>query len=163
MMAFRIAYFKVHYPLAYYATYFSVRADFDVGLTLLSISELKRLIAQIEGKGNEASAKEKGLVTVCELLIEAKVRGGKFLPVNLYESHPSRFLIKDDALLCPLGGLQGVGASAALAIAEGRKLGEFTSIEDMRSRTGVSKTVIEALREAGALDGIPETGQMSLF
>lgn len=162
-MAFRIAYFKVHYPLAYYATYFSVRADFDVGLTLLSISELKRLIAQIEGKGNEASAKEKGLVTVCELLIEAKVRGVKFLPVNLYESHPSRFLIKDDALLCPLGGLQGVGASAALAIAEGRKLGEFTSIEDMRSRTGVSKTVIEALREAGALDGIPETGQMSLF
>lgn len=163
MMAFRIAYFKVHYPLAYYAAYFSVRGDFDVSLATLSVAELRNVIARIAAKGNDATAKEKNTLTVCEILVEAKMRGVKFLPVDLYESHPTRFLIKGDALLSPIGGLQGVGTSAAHAIAEGRKAGKFTSIEDMRARTGVSKTVIESLRNAGALEGLPETGQMSLF
>ncbi len=162
-MAFRIAYFKVHYPLAYYATYFSVRADFDASLAVLPIEQLQGIIEKIQDKGNDATAKEKNTVTACELLIEAKRRGVQFLPVDLYESHPSRFLIKGRGLLLPLGGLPGVGANAAVAVAAARDEGPFTSIEELRSRAGVTKTVIEALREHGALAELPETGQMSLF
>ena len=77
-MAFRIAYFKVHHPLAYYATYFTVRADFDASLALRSVEELRQMINKIQSKGNDATAKEKNTMTVCEVLVEAKMRNVKF-------------------------------------------------------------------------------------
>jgi len=163
MMALRIAYFKVHYPLAFYAAYFTVRAaDFDADLVLAGPRRCRQEIERLEAKGNEATAKEKGIVTVLEVVLEAMARGVRFLPVDLYKSDAVRFLIEGDALRCPLESLQGVGQAAAQAIAAARER-PFTSIEDLQNRAKVTKTVIEALRAHGALDGLPETDQMTLF
>lgn len=163
MMALRIAYFKVHHPLAFYAAYFTVRAsDFDADLAVAGSRRCRQEIERLEAKGNEATAKEKGTVTVLEVAVEAMARGVRFLPVDLYKSDVARFVIEDGALRCPLESLQGVGRAAALAIAEARER-PFTSIEDLQSRSKVSKTVIEALRAHGSLEGLPESDQMALF
>jgi len=163
MMALRIAYFKVHYPLAFYAAYFSVRAaDFDANIAVAGPRRCRQELERLEAKGNEATAKEKGTLTVLEVVLEAMARGVRFLPVDLYKSHVDRFTIEGDALRCPLESLQGVGRSAALAIAEAREK-PFTSIEDLQNRAKVSKTVIEVLREHGTLQDLAETDQIALF
>lgn len=163
MMALRIAYFKVHYPLAFYAAYFSVRAaDFDANIAVAGPRRCRQEIERLEAKGNDATAKEKGTLTVLEVVIEAMARGIRFLPVDLYKSHVDRFTIEGDALRCPLESLQGVGRAAAVAIAEARER-PFTSIEDLQNRSKVSKTVIEVLREHGSLEGLAETDQIALF
>lgn len=163
MMALRIAYFKVHYPLAFYAAYFSVRAaDFDANLAVAGPRRCRQEMERLEAKGNEATAKEKGMLTVLEVVIEAMARGVRFLPVDLYKSHVDRFTIEGDALRCPLESLPGVGRAAALAIAEAREK-SFTSVEDLQNRSKVSRTVIEVLREHGSLEGLPETDQIALF
>lgn len=163
MMALRIAYFKVHHPLAFYAAYFTVRAgDFDADLVMAGPRRCRQEIERLEAKGNDATAKEKGTVTVLEVVLEAMARGVRFLPVDLYKSDAVRFLIEGDALRCPLESLEGVGQAAAQAIAAARER-PFTSIEDLQNRAKVTKTVIEALRAHGALDGLPETDQMTLF
>ena len=101
--------------------------------------------------------------TILEVVQEALTRGVRFLPVDIHRSHPSRFQIVDGALLPPLVALQGVGGQAAWAIAAARDEAEFTSVEDLRVRARVSRTVIDALRQAGALDGLPEGAQLTLF
>ncbi|HHV94615.1 MAG TPA: PolC-type DNA polymerase III [Firmicutes bacterium] len=163
-MAFRIAYFKVHYPLAYYAAYFSVRLDaFDIQLIRGGLQDVKQIVADISARSASATAKEKNLLTVAELVMEAMLRGIEFLPVDLYRSHPTRFTIENGKLRPPLAIVPGVGQSAALMLAEGRKAGPFTSWEDIRMRCGVSRTVIETLAAYGALAGLPKTSQLSLF
>ena len=149
--------------LAFYAAYFSVRAgDFDADLAVAGPRRCRQEIERLEAKGNEATAKEKGTVTVLEVMVEAMARGVRFLPVDLYKSDAARFVIEGDGLRCPLESLQGVGRSAALAIAGARKKA-FTSVEDLQNRSKVSKTVIEVLREHGALANLPETDQVALF
>lgn len=163
-MAFRIAYFKVHYPEAYYATYFSVRAtDFDAHLVVQGEQRIRQEMEQISAKGNEATAKERNVVTILEIVLEAMARGIKFLPVDLYHSDDKRFLISERGLLAPLVALQGLGENAARSILAAREEGEFNSIEDLRQRSKVTKTVIEVLREHGCLDGMSETNQLTLF
>jgi len=164
MMAFRIAYFKVHYPLAFYATYFTVRADeFDAHLTRGGIEAVKKNMQEIEHKGNGATAKEKNLLTVLEVILEAMLRGVDFLPVNLYQSDVKKVIIQEDKLLPPLVSLQGVGESAAQNIVLARQEKEFSSIEDLRERARVSKAVIDILAEHGCLEGLPATNQLLLF
>ena len=163
MMALRIAYFKVHHPLAFYSAYFTVRADdFDAGLVVRGPGPCRKEIERIDAKGNEATAKEKSLVTVLEVALEAMARGIRFLPVDLYKSDVSAFRIEDGALRCPLASLQGVGSAAAQAIAAAREQ-PFTSIEDLQRRAKVSRAVVDAMREHGALASLPETDQIALF
>ena len=98
------------------------------------------------------------------MVLEMYCRNISFLPVDLYESHPTKFLIVDnECIRLPLNTLQGVGVSAALSIAQAREQGEFISLEDLRERTKITKTAIEVLKKHGALKGIPETSQLSLF
>ncbi|WDM02768.1 PolC-type DNA polymerase III [Alicyclobacillus cycloheptanicus] len=165
LMAMRIAWFKIHHPLAFYATYFTVRADdFDVALMASGRSAIERKIEEIEQKGNGALPKEKSLLTVLEVALEMVVRGFKFLPVDLYESHATQFrIIGDDSLLPPFGAIAGVGEAAAKNLMAAREEGPFLSIEDLQSRSRVSKTVIEILDGLGCLNGLPETNQLSLF
>ena len=164
IMAFRIAYFKVYYPEAFYAAYFTVRADdFDIDLVLGGKEVIREKIRQLESKGNEATAKEKNLITILEVALEMYCRNIKMLPVDLYASDPVKFLITEKGIRPPLSSLQGVGTAAAKSISEAREKGEFISIEDLRERARVSKTVIDMLRNHGALDNIPETSQISLF
>ena len=164
IMAFRIAYFKVYYPEAFYATYFTVRADdFDIDLVLGGKEAIREKIKRSGIKGNEATAKEKNLITILEVALEMYCRDVKMLPVDLYKSDPMKFLITEEGIRPPLSSLQGLGVAAAKSISEARKNGKFVSIEDLRERARVSKTVIDMLRNHGALDGIPETSQISLF
>lgn len=163
IMAFRIAYFKVHYPEAFYATYFTVRAD-EFNLDIMnSIEKIKENIRLIESKGNNATAKEKGLLTILEVGLEMYLRGLKFTDVDLYKSDAIKFLITKDGILPPLNSLEGIGKQAAKIIAEERKNGKFLSIEDLRNRTRISKTVIEILKQHRCLQDIPESNQLSLF
>lgn len=166
MMAFRIAYFKVNYPLAYYASYFTVRAcdDFDYSCMCLGEETAKQAIHDINVKGMEATTKEKNKLTVLEIIIEFYARGFHFLPIDLYESDAKKFIIKGNGLIPPFHSLQGLGDTAAQSIVEGReKGGEFKTIEEFKERTSVGKTLIELLKENGVLKGIPDTNQLSLF
>jgi DNA polymerase-3 subunit alpha (Gram-positive type) len=165
-MAFRIAFYKVYYPTAFYASYFTVRAqgEFNIDPVLEGPGYMKKIISEINQKGNEATQKEKNLASILEVAVEAVARGIKFLPVDLYRSHPQNFLIVDEGkLLPPLSSLEGLGINAAKAIADEREKGEFKSIEDLRQRARLSKNVIDVLGQHGALAGLPETNQLSLF
>ena len=164
MMAVRIAYFKVHRPLEFYATYFSVRADdFDIPLMVKGSAAIKQKIEEIEGKGHDAQPKEKALLTVLEMALEMVERGFRFANVDLYASDATRFLIDGDSLIAPFNALPGLGTNAAISIVNARKAGEFLSKEDLLSRSRISKTILEYLEEQGALKGLPESNQLSLF
>ncbi len=164
MMAFRIAYFKVHHPEAFYASYFSVRADdFDYESMCKGMSILESSINELEEKGNSATAKEKNKLTIAEVVREMYARGIKFLPLHLYDSHAEKFQLTPNGILPPLNSLQGLGITAANSISQAREKGEFISIEDLRVKTGISKTVIELLKQNNVLEGLPATSQLSLF
>ncbi|WP_294185943.1 PolC-type DNA polymerase III [uncultured Clostridium sp.] len=164
MMAVRIAYFKVYYPEAYYATYFTVRADdFDADLICKGAGAIKAKLDELYALGNKVTAKDKGLITVLELSYELYARGLNFKKVDLYISEATKFTIEEDGIRPPISALQGVGENAAKSIVEARKNGEFISKEDLRLRSKVSKTVIETLSNHGCLEGMSETNQLSLF
>ncbi|WP_315113293.1 PolC-type DNA polymerase III [Clostridium intestinale] len=164
MMAVRIAYFKVYYPLAYYATYFTVRADdFDAELICKGEGAIKNKLQEIYQMGNNVTQKDKGLMTILEIAFEMIKRGFRFLKVDLYESDSVKFKIENGMIRPPINSLQGVGDNAAKSIVEVRKDGEFISKEDLRIRAKISKTVIETLSIHGCLEGLGETNQISLF
>lgn len=164
MMSFRIAYFKVHYPEAFYATYFTTKAaDFDAELVLKGADVVKKKISEIEQLGNSKSAKEKNLLTVLEVVLEMYARGFTFERVSLYRSDSDKFIPGENGIIPPLKSLEGVGENAARSIVKEREYGEFISVEDLTTRAKVSKTVVEAMKLHGCLDGIPETNQLNLF
>lgn len=166
MMAYRIAFCKVHYPLAFYAAYFSIRAaEFDANLIAKGQTAIKEKMKEIDELESQKSLsiKDKDLQIVLELAWEMYLRGYSVEKVDLYQSQADKFIIHDKSLLPPLSALGGVGVNAAKNIVEARKDGDFTSIDDLKKRTGISKTSIEILREHGCLDGMNESDQMALF
>ena len=163
-MAFRIAYFKVHYPEAFYATYFTARADdFDAELILQGPKRIKEVMIEIEKKDKGASAKEKNLFTILEVANEMYMRGIHFVPIDLYKSDVKRFTITQDGILPPISSLQGLGITAAQNIINERTKGRFTSIEDLKRRTKITKNVVQILKQNGILNDLQETDQISLF
>ncbi|NLY89803.1 MAG: PolC-type DNA polymerase III [Firmicutes bacterium] len=164
MMAFRIAYFKLYHPEAFYASYFTVRAnDFDAGLMLTSPGESYEQLQELKRKGNEASAREKNLYTILEVVREAMLRGIRFLPVDLYLSDPTRFLITPEGLRVPLVSLPGLGENAAICLDRARREKKFFSVEDLKTRARLSSAVIDVLKKNGCLNGLPEKNQLTLF
>ena len=166
MMAYRIAFCKVHYPLAFYAAYFSIRAaEFDANLIAQGKEAIKAKMQEIdEMEGQKPlSIKDKDLQIVLQLAWEMYLRGYSVEKVNLYTSEADRFIIHTKSLLPPFAALGGVGINAAKNIVEARKDGDFTSVDDLKKRTGISKTAIEILREHGCLAGMNESDQMELF
>ncbi|MEG6585505.1 PolC-type DNA polymerase III [Dendrosporobacter sp. 1207_IL3150] len=164
MMAFRIAYCKIHYPLPFYAAYFTVRAtEFDADLVVKGEQSLRNKLTEFEQKGNTLTAKEKSMQTIVEMALEMYLRSFIFYNVDLYKSDATKFLIVDQGLLPPLASLQGLGDSAAQNIVSARQERAFSSIEDLRVRSRVSKTVIDILRGHGCLGDLSETDQMMLF
>jgi DNA polymerase-3 subunit alpha (Gram-positive type) len=164
-MAYRIAYFKVHHPAAFYTAYFSIKAgDFDAQLACNGREKVINKIEELEALGNDMTAKESGTLTVLRIVLEAMIRGIEFLPVDIYESEADRFIKKEEnKLLAPLISLQGLGGSAAESVVLERQKSDFTSIEELSNRTSLTSTVIEVLREHGSLEGMPERNQLSLF
>ena len=163
MMAYRIAYCKVHYPLAFYAAYFSIRADaFDVNIISKGKEEIKRQLEAIIAI-DKPSQKEKDLLIVLQLAWEMYLRGFYVEKIDLYKSDAVKFIIHENSLLPPLNSLNGFGNVAAKSLVEARKNGPFTSIADIKKRTSASQTNIEQLREHGCLAGMQESDQMELF
>ena len=164
MMSFRIAWYKLHYPAAFYATFFTVRADeFDIDLICQGRQVCLQKIEEIENKGNEATAKEKNLQTILELAVEMDLRGIPILKVDLFESQATSFTITPAGILPPFTSLQGLGETAACSIVALRAENGISSVEDLRSYAKLSKTVIEILDKHGCLQGIPEQNQLSFF
>ena len=166
MMAFRIAWFKVHEPLAFYAAYFYRRSQkdgFDAGMMCHGIETVKENLTAIKAK-EDATAKDDDLFTTLELCYEFYLRGFSFAPIDLYKSHATKFLIEDGKLLPPFVAISGLGETAAWDIMEGREGKSFLSIEEFSSACPkVSKTHIEELKTAGAFGNMPETSQITLF
>ena len=163
MMAYRIAFCKVHYPLAFYAAYFSIRADaFDANIIAGGKDKVHETLKELESREKLEDA-EKELVIVLQLAWEMYLRGYSVEHVDLYRSQAEKFTILDQSLLPPFTALSGFGASAARSLAAARQDGPFTSVADIKKRTSVSKTGIEILRAHGCLEGMMESDQMELF
>ena len=166
MMAFRIAWFKVYHPLAFYAAYFyrrSQKGGFDANLMTCGINGVLANIKAIDGN-DAATDKDEDMLTTLEVAYEFYLRGLEFLPIDLYKSHATKFLIEDGKLRPPFVAISGLGENAALNLMEGREGKQFLSIEEVAAACPkVSKTHIQMLKDAGAFGNLPDTSQVSLF
>ncbi len=166
MMAFRIAWFKVYHPLAFYAAYFyrrSQKGGFDVNLMTCGLEMVKANIKAIDSN-EDATNKDEDLLTTLEVAYEYYLRGFEFLPIDLYKSHATKFLVEDGKLRPPFVSISGLGESAAWDLMESREGKDFLSIEEVANACSkVSKTHIQMLKDAGAFGNLPETSQVSLF
>ncbi len=164
-MAFRIAWFKVHIPMAYYTAYFSIRADaFDSEYMIHGKEKVINKMREIDAEGNAATAKDKDMYSTLEIVLEMYERGIKFLPIDLYESDATKFIMEEDGIRPPLNSIAGLGNVAALNIQNAhQKEGKFMSVEELKIRAGVGKSAVELLEKAGCLKGMTLSNQMSLF
>ena len=167
MMAFRIAWFKVHRPLAFYAAYFSIRAKaLDATCMCRGMEVCRQKMKEIEAKDKEAAAVEEDMMVTLEVCYEFYLRGFQFEDIDLYRSDATKFLMDGEkgTLLPPFTAIPGLGETAAISIVENRVGRTFISQEELLAACPkVSKTHVEQLRDAGALGTLPETSQMSLF
>lgn len=162
--AVRTAFFKLYYPIEYYATYFSVRGeDFDLELLCQGYDAISRRIDEIEQKGFQALPKEKNMLPILEMALEMTARGFRFKSIDLYRSDATRFIVDEDALIPPFSALGGIGVNAARNIAAAKEQGEFLSVEDFQQKSKASKTIVELLGSMGCFRGLPESNQLSLF
>ncbi len=160
----RLGWYKVHRPLEYYAAYFSVRGeDFDGITAIKGKTAVENKMQLIRQKGFEATAKEKTEIATLQIMNEMLARGIELLPIDLYKSKAKSFTIEDGKLRLPFSSISGIGESAAISLEECGKQGEYFSVEQLQQKTKVTKAVIEALRELGALRNLPESSQISLF
>ena len=164
MMAYRIAYCKVNYPLAYYAAYFSIRAGaFSYELMCQGKDKLEYYMRDYKKRVDSLTAKEQETLKDMKLVQEMYARGYEFLPIDLYRSKATKMQIIDGKLLPPFSSIEGMGDKAAEAVEVAAAKGPFLSKDDFRQRTKVSKTVIDFMGDLGLLGDLPESNQMSLF
>jgi DNA polymerase-3 subunit alpha (Gram-positive type) len=164
MMAFRIAYYKIHFPQAYYAAYFSIRSTtFSYALMCQGREKLEYHIADFEARFKELSNNEKDTLRDMRIVREMYARGFEFLKLDLYRAKATKFQIFDGKIMPALNSIEGMGDTQAEAVEAAAKRGTFLSKDDFRQRTKVSKTIIDILSELDVLSDIPETNQISLF
>lgn len=162
--AFRIAWFKVHEPKAYYTAFFTIRADeFDSDVMCYGKEKVKNKMKEIDLQGNAATTKDKNMYAILELVLEMYERGINFLPIDLYKSHSTKFQIEDEGIRPPLNSVPGLGTVAAQGIETAKKDGKFMSIDDMKIRSKIGNSVVELLTKMGCLKGMSQSNQMSLF
>lgn len=163
-MAFRIAWFKVHIPKAYYTAFFSIRAkQFDSEVMCHGKEKVKAKMKEIDMQGNAAANKDKDMYPVLELVLEMYERGIKFLPIDLYTSKAEYFIMEEDGIRPPLTSIPGLGPVDAEGIVKAREDGEFMSVDELRLRAKIGNSAIETLKNAGVLDGMQQSNQFSLF
>ena len=164
--ALRLAWYKVHHPLAFYCAYFTARPeDIDVATILQGKDAVRRQITAIKSKiaAKEAAKKEIDVYNNLLIFNEMMSRGVQVLPMDLRYSHAVKYIPEDGKMRLPFGALGGVGEKAAYAIYEAAKKGNFVSREDFSIEAGVSKTIIQNLADLGAMGDLPETSQISMF
>lgn len=164
MMAFRIAWFKVHIPQAYYATYFSIRAKaFDAEFMIFGKEKVKEKMKEIEVLGYDAAPKDKDMYDDLEIVLEMYERGLRFLPIDLYKSHATKFQVEEDGIRPSINSISGMGTVAAEGISNAAKEKPFNSVEDVRKRSKIGNAAIDLLRKFDCLRGLPESDQVSFF
>jgi DNA polymerase-3 subunit alpha (Gram-positive type) len=164
MMAWRIAYCKVFYPLAYYAAYFSIRASgFTYELMCQGKEKLEYYLNDYKKRSDTLSKKEQDTLKDMRIVQEMYARGFEFEPINIYTANAHRFELINGKLMPSLSTIDGLGDKAADAVVEAAKDGKFLSKDDFRQRTKVSKTVIDLMGDLGLLEDLPESNQLSLF
>ena len=164
--AMRLAWYKVYKPTEYYATYMTVRGeDLDTVAIMEGRAAVKQLMNSITAKGHDATAKEENMFVAMQVVNEMMARGVEFLPIDLYKSHATIYKIEDGKIRLPFMSMSGTGESAAVALMKARDdgEGEYMSRDDLQQRSGVSKSVMETLEACGALEGLPQSTQMSFF
>ena len=165
-MAVRIAYYKVYYPMEFYCTYFTVRADeFDAELMANGMEEAQKNMKILEAKvrDKQSTAKDENLITILEVAIEMYARGLKFLPLDLEKSHSYKFIPTPEGIIPPLNAIAGLGTNAARSIVEAREQAPFASVEDLVKRAKVTKTIVEIMRNRGMFKDLPESDQVTFF
>ena len=165
MMAFRIAWFKVHIPKAYYAAYFTIRAkSFDAEFMIYGKEKVREKMKEINNLGNDAAPKDKDMYDDLEIVLEMYERGIKFLPIDLYKSTAKKFLVEEDGLRPPLNSISGMGTVAAESICKTvHEEPPISSIENLKKRAKIGNSATELLRKFGCLDGLQESDQVSFF
>ena len=164
MMAWRIAYCKVFYPLAYYAAYFSIRATgFSYELMCQGKDRLENYMKDYKKRKDTLSNKEQDVFKDMRIVQEMYARGFDFMPLDIYRAHPNRFQIIDGKLMPAINSIDGLGDNAAIYISEAAKDGPFLSKDDFRERTHVSRTAVDLMSDLGLLGSLPESNQLSLF
>ena len=163
--AFRIAWYKVHMPVFYYASWFSCKAtDVDVEAMIGGYNSIKARVIDIQNKGYEATNKENGQLESLKLALEASARGINFKNIELYKSEATVWVAEPDKdIIPPFSAIDGLGDTVAQNIVEERNKGEFKSIEDLQKRCKISQTLIDKMKSMGILKGLPESSQMTLF
>ncbi len=163
MMSFRVAYYKVHYPLEFYAVYYTVRADtFDIELCGGGYDAVMDNIANIKKK-DHPDQKEKDALVILEVVAEMNMRGFELLPIDIYKSKAKTFVIEDGKIRPPFTAIAGLGESVAIGIENGAAGGKYISKEDFINRTKANTAVIDKLEKLGCLKGLSATNQISMF
>ncbi len=163
MMSFRVAYYKVHYPLAFYSVYFTVRADkFDIENCMGGADAVLERLNALKAKPKLETADEDQII-ILEIVYEMNLRGIEFLPIDLYKSKATRFVIEDGRIRPPFNTIAGLGDNAAQRLEQGAAEGPFISREDLVKRTKANTAVIEKLDRLGCLESLPESNQISMF
>jgi len=166
IMAIRVAWFKVHQPIRYYAAYLSIRtADFDIECMLKGYEAIKARLIELQNKGFEATNKEQSVISTLQSALEMTARGFTFKNIDLYKSEAMKFVIDEDqkSIIFPFRAIEGLGDTVAYKIVEERNNSPFVSIEDLQKRGKVSQTLIEKMKVLGILNNMPESNQLSLF
>ena len=163
MLSFRIAYYKIYYPSAFYATYFTTKVlDFNANIISKGKEEILKKIKEINMLGKSATTKEQGLLSVLEVAYEMYQRGIKLKKVDLYKSDAKKFKLDENGdLIPPFLAIQGLGDVVAEKIYQEGRIREFISIEDLKNRTGISKTVVQELIDSGCIDSLSATNQIT--
>ena len=163
--ALRVAWYKVHRPAEYYAAYFTGRGeDFDAAPVQQGIDAVKAMMDSIRSRGKEASAKDQNMADALHVIFEAMLRGVEFLPVDLYKSHWYKFTMEDGRIRLPFSAVAGLGEAAAKSLYQAADPNDpYISCDDLQNRTGISRAVVQSLRDLGVLDGLPDTSQMTFF
>ena len=162
--ALKIAWFKIHKPLEYYTTYFSIKGEeLDAEEVLKGREFVKSIYTSLQNSDKKPTQKESAKIVLYQVVNEMYARGIEFLPVDLYKSKAKKCVIEDGKIRLPFTSINGLGETAAIKLEEARQDGEFISIEDIKQRAGLSKTVIESLKKCGAIKNLNETNQMSFF
>ena len=164
MMAYRIAYCKIFYPQAYYAAFFSIRAPgFDYELMCLGKAKLERHMDDYRSRMDSLSKAEQDTYRDMRIVQEMYARGYEFWPIDVYKAKGVRFQVIDGKIMPSFNSIAGLGEKAAIALEEAAAQGPFLSLDDLRARSKLSKTVVDKMVELGILKGLPESNQLSLF